>query len=181
MKIKLYCIWGTLLAWAVKLQHFRNWSGLSRYIFKPCPLKCFAQLPACLLASLSVQNIARGGSCCMGVHLHTECCPGECQQHQQWGRRLGWGWALGTNPCLHCCSGWGSSVFAVDSSVSWGQAGDLLLESIPCSELCVPCLGTLTWPVRWFGEGGCWRRGDECLKKDGGVIRWGDNFSLLKT
>jgi len=62
MKINMYCIWGTLLAWAVKLKHFSNWSGLSKYIFKPSPLRCFAQLPACPLASLHATPIASTSS-----------------------------------------------------------------------------------------------------------------------
>lgn len=40
-----------------------------------------------------------------------------------------------------------------------------------CSELCVTHLGTLTWLARLIGEGGCWQRGGESLKKDGGVSR----------
>lgn len=161
MKIKIYCIWGTLLAWAVKLQHFRNWSGLSRYIFKPRPLRCFAQLPACPLASLHAKQIARWESYCTGMHLHTRHCPGECQQHQQWGRRLGMGLGTGANPFLWCCSGWGStggSGFAVASSVSWGQAGDLLLEPIPGSPGMLWALCTVSWhsymafKVGWRGR-----------------------------
>lgn len=126
----MYCIWGTLLAWAMKPQHFRNWSGLHGCVLKPSPLRCFAQLPTCLRASPSMQNRLQDEGPAEGVlSLQEQRFPGEGQQHQQWGRRLG---------------------LTPSFVVAAARAVDLLLPALTCccrpslnlqgcSELCMPC------------------------------------------
>lgn len=94
--------------------------------------------------------------------------------HQHWGRVLG----MGLTPS-----------FVVAAARAALGAEDLLLPALHlggrqvtccwrpcldlhgCSEQRVPCLDTLTWPMMLAEEGGCWQRGDERLKKGGGVSR----------
>lgn len=89
-----------------------------------------------------------------------------------------WGWALGLTPSFGVAVA-EAALGAVDLLLPALCPGDRQvtccwspsLDLQGCSELCVLCLGTLTWPSKLVGEGGCWQRGDECLKKDGGVSR----------
>lgn len=115
MRIKMYCIWGILLTWAVKPQRFRNWSGLCGCIFKPSPLRCFAQLPA-WWACLPLCKT----DCKMRVLLKGFC---PYQQHQQWGKKLGMCWTLGLTPFF---------------TLAVVRAGDLLLPALACC--CRPSL-----------------------------------------
>ena len=89
-----------------------------------------------------------------------------------------WGWALGLTPSFVVAVA-RAALGAVDLLLPVLCPGDRQvtccwrpsLDLQGCSELCVPPLGTLTRPARLVGEGGCWQRGDERLKKDGGVSR----------
>lgn len=100
-----------------------------------------------------------------------------------------WGWALGLTPSF-VVAVLRAALGAVDLLLPALRPGDRQgtccwrpsLDLQGCSELCVPCLGTLRWPARLAGEGRFWQRGDEPLKKDGRVRRWGEwrgDFSFL--
>lgn len=87
-----------------------------------------------------------------------------------------WGWALGLSPSFGAAAA-GAALGAVDLLLPARCPGDRQvtccwspsLDLRGCSELCVPHFGTPAWPLRSVGEGGCWQRGDERLRKDGGV------------
>lgn len=147
--MKMYCIGGSLLTWAVKLQHFRNWSGLSRYIYKPRSLRCFAQLPACLLASLSTQTRLQdeGPIAWVCIYLHSAA-PGSASSTSSGTEDWEWGWTLGLSPSFIVAAArtaLGTVDLLLATLMSSGQAGHLLLQTIPGSPGMLQALCNISW------------------------------------